>query len=112
MAKVGLGNYFHKAGGPINAGVTTTLYIPGYSVEQNVAKLIESRFEKTELTKLMRTQIMVSCSSAASLDEIDTDTVDYIFTDPPFGSNIFYADCSLLWEAWLQDFTDVQQEAV
>src|SRR5262245_3766167 len=28
MSKVGLGNYFHKAGGPINAGVTTTLYIP------------------------------------------------------------------------------------
>src|SRR5207302_7148869 len=39
-------------------------------------------------------------------------TVDYIFTDPPFGANIFYADCSLLWEAWLQDFTDVRQEAV
>ena len=37
---------------------------------------------------------------------------DYIFTDPPFGSNIFYADCSILWEAWLQDFTDVKQEAV
>ena len=112
MAKVGLGNYFHKAGGPINAGVTTTLYIPSYSVEQNVAKLIESRFGKTELTKLIRTQIMVSCSSAASLDEIGEDTVDYIFTDPPFGSNIFYADCSLLWDAWLQDFTNVQQEAV
>ena len=40
------------------------------------------------------------------------ESIDYIFTDPPFGSNIFYADCSILWEAWLQDFTDMKQEAV
>ena len=43
----------------------------------------------------------------------DLDQVDYIFTDPPFGSNIFYADCNLIWEAWLdQGFTDQSQEAV
>src|SRR6185312_12918343 len=39
-------------------------------------------------------------------------SVDYIFTDPPFGSNIFYADCSLLWEVWLDDLTDESKEAV
>ena len=53
MAKVGLGNYFNKAGGPINAGLTTTLYVPGYSVEQSVAKLIESRFRKAELANFV-----------------------------------------------------------
>jgi adenine-specific DNA methylase len=44
--------------------------------------------------------------------QIPDGTIDYIFTDPPFGSNKFYADCSILWEAWLQNFTDVTQEAV
>lgn len=39
-------------------------------------------------------------------------TVDYIFTDPPFGSNLFYADMALFQEAWLDGFTDVKQEAV
>jgi hypothetical protein len=43
---------------------------------------------------------------------IEDGTIDYIFTDPPFGSNIFYSDCSILWEAWLQDFTEVKDEAV
>jgi len=112
MSKVGLGNYFSKAGGPINAGITSTLYVPSYSVEQNIAKLIESRFRNTSLSSLTPVPVMVSCSSAASMGGIDGDTIDYIFTDPPFGSNIFYADCSILWEAWLQDFTDVKQEAV
>jgi hypothetical protein len=44
---------------------------------------------------------------------IPNDAIDYIFTDPPFGSNIFYADCNLIWEAWLNEgFTDQSQEAV
>jgi hypothetical protein len=35
-----------------------------------------------------------------------------VFTDPPFGSNIYYSDCSLLWEAWLGELTDREQEMV
>jgi len=50
--------------------------------------------------------------SATQLDDISNLTVDYIFTDPPFGSNIFYADCNLIWESWLGQFTDQSQEAV
>jgi 16S rRNA G966 N2-methylase RsmD len=40
------------------------------------------------------------------------DSVDYVFTDPPFGSNLFYADMALFQEGWLDQFTDVDQEAV
>ena len=39
-------------------------------------------------------------------------SVDYVFTDPPFGSNLFYADMALFQEAWLDEFTDVTKEAV
>lgn len=39
-------------------------------------------------------------------------SVDYVFTDPPFGSNLFYADMALFQEAWLDSFTAVEQEAV
>src|SRR5690606_8636256 len=39
-------------------------------------------------------------------------SVDYVFTDPPFGSNLFYADMALFQEGWLGDFTDVNLEAV
>ncbi|MEU4339493.1 DNA methyltransferase [Micromonospora lupini] len=43
---------------------------------------------------------------------LEDGSVDYIFTDPPFGSNLFYADMALFQEAWLDGFTDVNQEAV
>lgn len=26
-------------------------------------------------------------------------SIDYIFTDPPFGSNIIYSDLSIVWES-------------
>jgi adenine-specific DNA methylase len=38
--------------------------------------------------------------------------VDYVFTDPPFGSNIFYSDMNLFHEAWLGTVTDHASEAV
>ncbi|MXV98487.1 MAG: DNA methylase [Acidimicrobiaceae bacterium] len=40
------------------------------------------------------------------------DSVDYVFTDPPFGSNIFYSDMNLFQEAWLGSTTDPAAEAV
>ncbi|MDQ6883746.1 MAG: hypothetical protein M3077_05845 [Candidatus Dormibacteraeota bacterium] len=50
-------------------------------------------------------------ASATALPYGDA-SFDYCFTDPPFGANIIYSDCSLLWEAWLGDFTDKSSEAV
>ena len=49
--------------------------------------------------------------SATSLP-IEDETIDYCFTDPPFGSHIVYSDVSLLWEAWLDDLTDRAAEAI
>lgn len=49
-----------------------------------------------------------------SADAIDLpdESVDYVFTDPPFGSNIFYSDMNLFQEAWIGAFTDHENEAV
>ena len=38
--------------------------------------------------------------------------IDYIFTDPPFGENIYYADLNFLVEAWHGVTTDAQPEAI
>ncbi len=50
-------------------------------------------------------------ASAAALP-LDDHSVDYVFTDPPFGANIFYSDMNLFQEAWLSEFTDPGKEAV
>ncbi len=57
------------------------------------------------------TDVTYELANAASLPLPDS-SVDYVFTDPPFGSNIFYADMSLLQEAWLGEITDWSMEAV
>jgi 16S rRNA G966 N2-methylase RsmD len=50
----------------------------------------------------------VYCDSAENLLKyVDKDTVDYIYTDPPYGAHISYLDLGTMWHAWLGlDVTD------
>jgi 16S rRNA G966 N2-methylase RsmD len=51
-------------------------------------------------------------ASASDLSHLAEESIDYVFTDPPFGSNIFYSDMNLFHEAWLGKVTDPTHEAV
>ncbi len=55
--------------------------------------------------------VTYTTATASSLPLPDA-SLDYVFTDPPFGSNLFYADMALFQEGWLQAFTDESEEAV
>lgn len=98
--------------------LTGTLYIPQLSSEANVLEVMRNKvkqlgafyraYRPAEGTPLPVLRI----GSATRLDGVPTASVDYIFTDPPFGSNIFYADCNLVWEAWLGGVTAPAEEAV
>ena len=50
--------------------------------------------------------------SATNLQDIPAESVDLIFTDPPFGANINYSEMNFLWESWLGKFTDNREEAI
>ncbi|WP_415844253.1 DNA methyltransferase [Stutzerimonas zhaodongensis] len=39
-------------------------------------------------------------------------SIDYVFTDPPFGENIYYSDLNFLVESWHHVTTDSQPEAI
>ena len=44
----------------------------------------------------------VYCDSAENLlSYVEGSTVDYIYTDPPYGAHIAYLDLSTMWHAWL-----------
>jgi hypothetical protein len=45
--------------------------------------------------------VQVLKGSATDLSAIKTESVDYIYTDPPYGANIQYLDLSAMWNAWL-----------
>lgn len=52
---------------------------------------------------------------STNLDKIKSESIDYIYTDPPYGSKIAYLDLSTMWNAWL-DFEitddDYKKEAI
>lgn len=54
----------------------------------------------------------VICGSATDLTEVPDESIDFIFTDPPFGANINYSEMNILWESWLGAFTDTTHEAI
>ncbi len=98
--------------------LTGTLYIPQLSSEVNVLEVMKNKvsqlatfyraFQPAEDVPLP----LLSVGSATALVGVPDGSVDYVFTDPPFGSNIFYADCNLIWESWLGGITDDRDEAV
>lgn len=53
----------------------------------------------------------INTGTAAGLPLRDQ-SIDYVFTDPPFGENIYYADLNFLVEAWHGVVTDAKPEAI
>jgi hypothetical protein len=59
--------------------------------------------------------IKIVKGTATDLSFIETESVDYIYTDPPYGKKIQYLDLSAMWNAWLDfDVTenDYKLEAI
>jgi predicted RNA methylase len=54
---------------------------------------------------------ILTTGSAARLG-FPNDCIDYIFTDPPFGENIYYADLNFLVESWHRVITNALPEAI
>ena len=56
-------------------------------------------------------QVMISTGSSTTIGLPDS-SVDYVFVDPPFGSNIYYADLAYLVESWHRVWTNTSEEAI
>jgi 16S rRNA G966 N2-methylase RsmD len=106
---------------PLNAA-NQNYYIAPVFYEWNVFDLFERKIEAAVRSdRYIRERVAANgheigrvdykIGSADALDLSD-ESVDYVFTDPPFGSNIFYSDMSLFHEVWLRRFTDPRCEAV
>lgn len=97
--------------------LTGTLYVPQLSSEANVLEVMRNKIGQLQRYyrsyRPLGTELpVILLGSATDLSTIADSSVDYVFTDPPFGSNIFYADCNLIWEAWLNRLTETDKEAV
>lgn len=106
----------YRTGG--GAGNTHNINIPAIHREDNVLKSLCAKEGdiisglRTLASLGRRDASCVSKQDARYLASVPDCSVDFVFTDPPFGSNIFYADCSILWESWLDEFTSEASEIV
>lgn len=80
---------FLFGGGGWNAGyLTGVIYFPSLSVETSIIELLKERLKnvsKAFAEVPTGSEAIISTQSASMLENIPNDSIDYIFTDPPFG---------------------------
>ncbi len=79
-----------------------------FTAYSNKIKRIVSAFRKNNPSNNL---VWVETAAATCLG-LSNDSIDYIFTDPPFGENIFYADLNYLVESWHRVITNAVPEAI
>lgn len=95
-------------------------WVPDDYIEENAWLRFEDRFENIVKSKeILNKRIMDNnCSigmynikniSALSANE---DGIDYIFTDPPYGETIQYSELSYMWNSWLDETYDIEEEVI
>ncbi|MFC4660779.1 DNA methyltransferase [Oceanobacillus aidingensis] len=100
-------------GSPVGP-LSNTLYVPNMFVETNVAKKTIQRLDQVVKQKNSwgKGVSIVTNQSATNLAQVPQDSVDFIFTDPPFGGNINYSEQNYLSEWWLKVKTNNKNEVI
>lgn len=87
-----------------------------YTFETKYKKMVAAKREMSvSITNETINNAQVYKGDATNLENIESESIDYVYTDPPYGSKIAYLDLSTMWNAWL-DFDinedDYQKEAI
>ncbi len=91
-----------------------TLYVPSLPIETSLLSILKTRISCLESVGQLLPQTpcnALAVSSACSLN-IQSNSIDYIFVDPPFGGNIMYSELNFIPEAWLGVITNYETEAI
>jgi predicted RNA methylase len=108
-------NRFRPTGySQVNQYMTGIYYVASQHAEVSPWYVLEGKAKRLVSTFREAKQVYTSCVQTGSAAEIPipVNSIDYIFTDPPFGENIYYADLNFLVESWHKIFTDAKTEAI
>lgn len=108
-------NYYFNGGGGWNAGyLKGTLYVPNSPTETSVLEQIGDKYSAMARASEMLANVRPNALYVGSADALPLadSSVDYIFTDPPFGANIYYSELNSLPEPWLKVVTNNSHEAI
>lgn len=98
----------HRHVGPLSG----TLYIPFFQAEINIIDLLEDKLKSILALSSVTYNNIVSTQSSNDLQNIPNNSIDYIFTDPPFGDNLNYSELNYIQESWLKCKTSNKNEAI
>lgn len=118
LLKTSIMSRYIPESGNKHAGVLSgTLYVPSLHEENNVISSLKTRISiiRRALTIFKNTKnynYIISTNSTVDLSHIKDNSIDYIFTDPPFGDNLMYSELNFIWESWLKVFTNNKSEAI
>lgn len=104
-----LNRYTPKLPGPLNG----TIYLPSIICEYNPFWSLNGKVKSIQKAyNLLNHKSLTSTGSATDISNLKSDSVDYIFTDPPFGENIMYSELNFIHEGFLKIFTNNKDEAI
>lgn len=104
--------YLKNAFSQVNRILSGTLYVGAMQSEVSPWYALTGKLKRmTVLSAISHFNSIVETRSSVGFD-CPPDSVDYVFVDPPFGSNIIYSDLSFVWESWLKLNTNLDSEAV
>ena len=91
-----------------------TLYISSLTCESSPYVAYSSKIAKFSkaLKDVREKNTIISTNSTTNLRNVLDNSIDYIFTDPPFGGNLNYSELSYIWESWIRVKTNNQTEAI
>jgi DNA modification methylase len=81
---------------------------PWYNLEGKLDRLVKAFQEKSRFSGRKSS---VTTQNLATL-KLAANSIDYIFTDPPFGENIYYSDLNILVESWHKVRTAPETETI
>lgn len=99
----------------ITGSQSGVLYISSLPVEKNiiegVKRKVNTLLKAFTLVEKSNSSVSVINGSSTNLKLKDC-SIDYIFTDPPFGDYIPYSEINQINEAWLKNVTNSENEAI
>ena len=90
-------------------------YVPSQHSELSPWYVLEGKLKRLVSTfSAFKGKAKFSAVNTGTATELPlpASSIDYVFTDPPFGENIYYADLNFLVEAWHGVTTDSEPEAI
>jgi len=98
-----------------SAGAINNLHIPSLIQEYNPIEVLERKgkaFIEAAMEIPKGHRPLTTTQSSTDLHQLPENSIDYVFVDPPFGSNIIYSELNFLWEAWFRVFSKQGTEAI